>query len=64
MSVNIKLRGGPCDGERHDGVRDTTRTVTRSSRAPGAVYDVTDEYDPTDNRRVFAYREPNPQGGG
>jgi len=62
MSVNIKLRGGPCDGERHNGVRDRTRRVTRSSRAPGAVYDVTDEYDPEDGRRVFVYREAGSSG--
>lgn len=59
MSVNIKLRGGPCDGERHDGVRDTTRRITRSREAPGAVYHITDEFDPADGRRLFAFRDAN-----
>lgn len=62
MSVNIKLRGGPCDGEQHDGVRDKTRRVTRSSRAPGAVYVATDEFDPADGRRVFTYQEASRAG--
>ena len=58
VSINIKLRGGPCDGETHDGVRDTTRRVTRSSKHPGACYLITDEYDENNGRRVFVYREP------
>lgn len=57
MGVKIKLRGGPCDGDQHDGVRESTRRITRSIRAPGAVYDITDEYDPEDGRRLFVFRK-------
>ncbi len=57
MSINIKLRGGPCDGYEHDGVRESTRKITRSTLAPGAVYDISDEYDPADGRRLFIFRE-------
>ena len=57
MGVNIKLRGGPCDGDQHDGVRENTRRITRSIRAPGAVYDITDEFDAADGRRLFVFRE-------
>jgi hypothetical protein len=58
MGIGIMLRGGPCDGETHDGVRETTRRVTRSSKHPGVVYDISEDYDAASGRRIFEYRGP------
>lgn len=58
MGIKIKLRGGPCDGESHDGVRVTAKRVTRSSKHPGVFYHISDEYDEVSGRRIFVYKAP------
>jgi hypothetical protein len=64
MTINIKLQGGPCDGEFHDGVRDTTRRITRSASHPGVAYDISNEYDEPSGRRIFTFRPmPRPKPG-
>lgn len=57
MGINIKLQGGPCDGQTHDGLRESTRRVTRSVKSPGSIYDISDEYDAASGRRIFTFHE-------
>jgi hypothetical protein len=57
MAIQIQLRGGPCDGETHDGLRETTKRITRSAKCPGAFYDISDEHDAISGRRIFTFRE-------
>jgi hypothetical protein len=57
--MNVYLKGGPCDGETVNNVKDTSGIVTRFAKDPEARYKNTGT-DDGQGRRIFEHFPPKP----